>query len=300
MAGNDYYTVLLPHFNSNYTDYSINHSVTHTPTAGAGVSIDTTNKKFGAGSAAFDGVSTNHGLVYGEMQADMGFAAGDFTIDCWVRFDAVNVNQAILGCNNTLLNLLLMAFRFNVTKLQFYTDYFHDGVHDIIDVQCDWSPSISTWYHVAVVRDGTAFYLFVGGVKQTCTGDTSSYETPNTVGTEQNPVWLGDQNKSADHRHLNGNIDELRISKGIARWTDDFVVMTAQYEPPFPKVNIGDVWHPAYYKVNIGDSWKLVRTMKVAIGRDNTFGDLDGVSFDDLDGVSFAELGNRVWKEITI
>ena len=79
------------------------------------------------------------------------------------------------------------------------------------------TPAINTWHHVAVARSGTSTKLFLNGVQEgaTFTGDTNNY----IVGASRPMIGAGGP---AGGLELNGWIDELRVSKGIARWTANF------------------------------------------------------------------------------
>ena len=78
-------------------------------------------------------------------------------------------------------------------------------------------------YHVAYTREGQTFRLFVDGVMAP-TGTSAS-----SLVTDSSYVTLG----AGSHDNafsLNGWMDEIRITKGIARYTTNFTPPTT----PFP------------------------------------------------------------------
>jgi len=79
----------------------------------------------------------------------------------------------------------------------------------------------NSWYHLAAVRSGTNFMIFQNGVSlgasQGNTNAVSSYASDLNIGRG---CWEG---------VLDGWIDEVRISKGIARWTANFTPPTHPY-----------------------------------------------------------------------
>ena len=88
-----------------------------------------------------------------------------------------------------------------------------------------WSVSTGVWYHLAFVRTGASAKIFIDGVSQTLTENTA-FGT-NDVGNLATPLIIGAY--SDNSLYLNGYIDELRISKGIARWTSNFTPSTEPY-----------------------------------------------------------------------
>jgi hypothetical protein len=78
------------------------------------------------------------------------------------------------------------------------------------------------WHHVAVVRTGTAYLGFVDGAQEFSNNITGAMSNPAValaIGTNSNGGEIG----------FNGQIDEVRLSKGIARWTTTFTPPNAPY-----------------------------------------------------------------------
>jgi hypothetical protein len=76
------------------------------------------------------------------------------------------------------------------------------------------------WHHVAVVRNGTAWALYVDGTSRsanTWSGAISDIAGAVRIGQDQ---FYG--------RDFNGYIDDLRITKGVARYTSNFTPPTAE------------------------------------------------------------------------
>ena len=80
---------------------------------------------------------------------------------------------------------------------------------------------LNTWVHFAFVMEGTIMSLYANGVivgtlTKTITMNNGSY-----------PLIVGANNGGPSTSFFNGYIDEIRISKGIARYTASFAVPTA-------------------------------------------------------------------------
>jgi hypothetical protein len=187
------------------------------------VAVSTAQKEFGTASAYFDGSGSYLTLA---DSADWSFGTGAFTIDAWVRFNTVG-NAVFVGQTDSVADDDWRFFYFS-NELRF-------GSFDpsaIIDFRCAWTPVVDTWYHLAVVRvdsgnASTSWRLFINGVAQTITlsGGAWNASIPDlgavlTVGAYGTTTYFH-----------NGYIDELRISKGVARWTANFTPPTSAYAP---------------------------------------------------------------------
>ena len=195
-------------------------------TANGNAQVDTAQYKFGGASALFDG--TGDYLTVPDS-ADWDFGSGDFTIDFWVRFSSVNAHSGFFSQYTDALNHLFCYYN--------YVDggiYLYDQVGSVYQAKYlwSWSPSISTWYHVALVRNGTSLKFYVDGSALSATVYTA-------ISTNSMGDFTGALNIGLDERntfYMNGWIDEFRISKGIVRWTADFTPPTNAYaseELPF-------------------------------------------------------------------
>jgi hypothetical protein len=133
------------------------------------------------------------------------FGTSDFTIECWVYFNSVASTQMFVSSNHnaaTGAGGWTFGYRADNTTL-----FFSCNANQ--QYGKTWSPSTGTWYHVAVSRSGTDLRLFVDGTQVGSTS-TSSDNISNAA-----DVWVG-SNVVASYA-LNGFIDDLRITKGVAR-----------------------------------------------------------------------------------
>jgi hypothetical protein len=99
------------------------------------------------------------------------------------------------------------------------------GGSAIVDIQNAWNPATATWYHVALVKNGTSGYMaFVDGT-QVGTTQTDTSTMPDFAAVLA--IWT-----RTTGSYFAGWMDELRISKGVARWTGNFTPPTSAYAPP--------------------------------------------------------------------
>ena len=182
---------------------------------------------FGSGATAAGAAGDVTSYVFGgdgdyltlADHADWDFADGDFTIDLWYRPDGGSANDD-----------WLVSHRADASN---YHAVAHaaDGSYTWQIVQASgsfaiWSTTgLSTdnvWQHVAFVRSGDNYYIFVDGVDRTNSGSPNSTTVVSINGTLY-IAFLGHGTEE-----VNGYIDEVRISD-TARWTSGFTPETSQY-----------------------------------------------------------------------
>lgn len=205
-------TVLLLH-GEEIRDYS---SYAHPLAQGtaAPVQADTSQSKFGGSSLAFAG-----GFLSSPDSPDWNLGAGDFTVECWVNItNPATTTQVFVSQFTGNPGQYSWLLRYGA-NLQFYWSL--DGTA-LQSYGPTWTPTAGTWYHVAAVRSGNNLMMFVNGVQigttQPITGALFDSPAPLTVGANPAGGWP-----------FTGYLDEVRVSKGIARWTANFTPPTAPY-----------------------------------------------------------------------
>lgn len=198
----------------------------HSLTFLANAELDTAQKKFGTTSLVLDGSGD---AVQSADSADWNFGASPFTIELWARFTQEVTSD---GDSNTLIsqwgNPETDSFILDYVQIS-GVDYLRfigssDGVSVDVDVKGTWTPDLNTWIHLAVDRSGSDdFRVYANGeVIQTVNSSITLFN-----GTAV--LWVGgreDLNTLGHH----GWIDEVRITKGIARYGGAFTPP----DNPFP------------------------------------------------------------------
>lgn len=82
-------------------------------------------------------------------------------------------------------------------------------------------------HHVAVVRNSGVVELYLDGVQLTKATDTIT--TQAISGLASNPLFIGGTVSSALPGFLNGKVNEIRITKGLPRYTAGFTPPTAPF-----------------------------------------------------------------------
>ena len=177
-------------------------------------------------TAYFDGASVlqnTDNRVYLPDSDNWYFGTGNFTVDFQVRFSDLNGQQCLISQLQNGSNYW-MIYKV-ATSHKLYIQFQYGGAWKGCYVMSNnWNPAINTWYHIAVVRNGTVGKLFIDGVSQTLS-TVATFGT-NDVGNIASSLQLGFVSGTG---HLDGWLDELRISKGIARWTSNFTPPVSAY-----------------------------------------------------------------------
>jgi len=171
--------------------------------------ISTAQSKWDGGSIAFDGtgdwlqIPPNVPTVLG---------TGDFTIEFWARFsgfyDFITVLCSTRGANGFNIGSQALA------QIVWYAN----GAER---VRGTTSMLPNTWYHIAFVRYNGVLKGYLNGVQDgTVYTDSINYSTP--------VIRIG--NLETGGEEFNGFMDDLRITRGYARYTANFTPPTA----PFP------------------------------------------------------------------
>jgi hypothetical protein len=179
--------------------------------------ISTSVKKYGTGSISFDG--TDDRLVTA-ANPSVSFGTGDFTVEAWIYPNTLSGERGFIQTSDTAGGL----------KTSYTT-----GIVILIDV----SPyrlvanvggtnvnsgstyiSATTWTHVAITRSSGSVRMFINGTlvggPTTITADLTGQNI--VIGGYYSTTYL-----------WNGYLDDVRITKGYARYTSSFTAPTAAF-----------------------------------------------------------------------
>lgn len=215
LGGVDTYTKLMLHMNgadasTTFTDSS---SSPHTVTASGAAQVDTAQSKFDGASALFVSATTDYLSSAGST--DWAWGTGDFTIDFWLRLSSTVGTQVLFDNRPAATDGAYSTIYVDTGVIYYYANTANRITGATL--------STNTWYHVEVARSGTSTKLFINGTQS---GSTYTDSTTYT----QNRLYIGADSKGGGTNGLNGWIDELRVSKGIARHTTTFTVNSSAYD----------------------------------------------------------------------
>jgi len=164
--------------------------------------IATNIEKYGTGSMFFDGTGD-----YLAIPSNPAFnvGTGNFTLEYWVR-------PTVLTSGTT----------YNIFK--FYSSATSNGPEIDGTANFGWwkdtvglilesttIAAINTWYHIAYVRSGTTFKLYVNGVEEDSVTNSDSFNFS---------TW--DIGRGYYNSNFAGFLDDFRLTVGVARYTTNF------------------------------------------------------------------------------
>jgi hypothetical protein len=183
--------------------------------------ISTAQSKFGGASMYFDGSGDALALP---ANINLAMGSGDFTIEMWVYAALASNSTTVGGSWPRFFTLGTAQGSGNINS------YVASGATVYIDIDGAGGPLSftastllnSTWNHYAITRSGTTLKAFVNGTQ---VASSTASNNLNLAATTQS--WIGAISSSAGT--FNGYIDDLRITKGVARYTANFTAPTAAF-----------------------------------------------------------------------
>jgi len=196
-----------------FTDES---SYARTVTTVSTAQVDTAQFKFGTSSILLNGTSDAATCA---DSTDFEFGAGQYTIECFVRFNAVSATNRFILCHCDAANIGWSLARTSGGLFKLTADN-GAGLAGV-----SWTPSAGVWYHVCADRDASGHTRsYIDGVMQEKSTNTNAIGSPSAV------FGVG-RHSALGSRFFDGWIDEVRITKGVGRYVSDggFTVPTAAY-----------------------------------------------------------------------
>jgi hypothetical protein len=196
----------------------------------SGAITSTAQSKFYGSSGRFNGGSVN---LATDLSTDFAFLTSNYTIEFWFNKSATGEIPGF----ETFLDARPIDTTdspvFGMTGSQLTSYGFPAG-----NGQVNYGTTIAnnTWYHLAAVKNGTNHSIYLNGVLE--------YTTTSASNPTSNPskITIGRSNSAvAGNYNFNGYIQDLRVYKGVAKYTSNFT-------PPLGPNN----WTPNNLSVTAG------------------------------------------------
>lgn len=179
--------------------------------------ISTSQSKFGGSSLYLDGSSD---YIETPFATPFVLGSGDFTIEAFIRPAAAVDGSVISQRNSGAAGWAIEARGTGAVWVRALIG----GIWS--DTRITTSPGVvalNAWSHLAFVRHGDSWTIYVNG------NNEGAITSSGVIDNNAAPLRLGRSQQSSEN-DFNGHIDEVRVTKGVARYTGNFTPPTA----PFP------------------------------------------------------------------
>jgi hypothetical protein len=174
---------------------------------------DTNEYVFGDASAFFDG---SNDYLYFFPSPNWDFGTNDFTIECWLKV-RYSQEMSTIDCWHGLAGSFQLIW-LNSRELRF--NMYNGSLTYYVSAG---TLNTSQWYSIAVTRESGTVRIFVDGVLK----NSTTYSTQ--LGFASNRQLSIGRRTNTSSAWMDGWIDEIRITKNVARYTSNYSVQTAAF-----------------------------------------------------------------------
>ena len=193
-------------------DVSASIACTSTPKAATVTNANSSSAQSNFYSGSFDFDGSGDYISYG-TSSEMDFGSGDCTVECWLYINSHAGDKTIVGSweGNISWQLSYGADSGN-NKFAFM---MYDGSTTFAASSTLSTNMASRWVHLAGIRNGNELQIWVNGIKEGTASFSGSHNTLNSA------IRIGGRSSG---NQTNAHIQDVRIYKGVAKYTSNFVV----------------------------------------------------------------------------
>lgn len=174
-------------------------------------SLTTDTSRFGSGCLTTGG----SGWISTPATSGFDLSSGDYTIEIWVKPSSLGSIMALISTRNMATSVGWQLFVSASGGVFFQAQgTYVESTGGLL--------STTVFKHVAVTRSGSTTRLFIDGA-------LAATGTVNIDPAPSESVYIGRTSSSSTPYYYAGNIDEVRITKGIARYTAAFTAPSAEF-----------------------------------------------------------------------
>lgn len=173
--------------------------------------------KYGPTSMYFDGTGD---YIPSVANAASALGAGDFTVEMWLYPTAFATYKSIWGCTTSAAVATGFHIGVNASGQLFI---YSNSAFRISSSSTSGTITLNQWNHVVVTRFAGAVRFFVNGVQQT----TSTWTTTQDFSQGYNLIGAAPGGGS---EYYSGYIQDLRVTRGVARYTGNFTPPTSRIQ----------------------------------------------------------------------
>lgn len=202
-----------------------------TPTIVSNAVVNSSRTKFQTAAMNFTGTDGYIEVPYNGNQTSLDFGTGAFTVECWTYragdgtngtgpYDAI-MSTNINGSAGWGLFVKRAGQRVAWRSPTGPTTFYEDTV--------DFQLPLNAWAHVAVSSEGSGgnIRMFIDGVERFSVAAPTGNQ--NTSPSALNTAFQIGRQEDEQNRRYGGYVEDIRITKGVARYTAAFTPPTAEF-----------------------------------------------------------------------
>lgn len=168
----------------------------------------------GTGSANFVGASKQKLSVAENSAFTLG--TNNFTIELWFKQSSRSNFDGLFGYGTAVNASVAGTMNLDIGSLQYNFSIGNGSSYAVNQNIGGGLPALNVWHHLAVVRNGTTFTVFVDGVTRAMANGIS-YSIPAQPG----PLLIGSQTDGTS-TYFTGQITNFRVVNGTALYNTEF------------------------------------------------------------------------------
>ncbi|MBP8282657.1 MAG: LamG domain-containing protein [Chromatiaceae bacterium] len=203
------------------TTFTDNSPTPKTITVYGNAHIETDQSKFGGASAYFDGTGD---YLTAPASAAFNFGSGNFTLEFFIKTAGTLQYMCPLGKNSGTFGdgaITILLNHSGSGAASLWVEDYNAGA-PLLASATSAAINDNAWHHFAVVRNGSAWAMYKDGTSiatATWAGAISDASYLYAIGTDPGNLT----------RYLTGYLDDIRITKGVARYTANFTPPDAAF-----------------------------------------------------------------------
>ncbi len=202
------------------TTFTDNSPTPKTVTANGNAQISTAQSMFGGASALFDGAGDYLSIAYSSA---LSLISGDFAVEAWIYLTTLTAGSQTIFDKDGVSGASYPQYVLSITsggKLAAFLGNGNGTSPTGTTYTGTTTVTLNAWHHVALVKTGSTCKGFLDGGQEWSESAATMYEGSKAL-------LIGYSGGQPSTAYFNGYIDDLRITKGVARYTGTFTPPTA-------------------------------------------------------------------------
>ena len=157
--------------------------------------------------------------------AQFAFGIGNFTIEAWIYLTAYGSSVAgaqLFGTVNGATSGYSINVGENIDRFRIVSNATGSWADNLV-VSVGGGPPLNAWTHMCVVRSGANLTIYKNGVSVATTASAATWNFSGTTGV------IGRFSEGTTLKDFPGYINDLRVTKGVARYTGTFTPSTSAF-----------------------------------------------------------------------